>query len=166
MSEVFNKAVEYATRAMAKDGHVEPMLMAYTSDSIIVIPMVKLFGEDRDMTLADLIKIYFLTHRVESYVLMHEACLRHEPANGGRPRKVEAVMVVEVSRDAQSVSVHEVKRQPQVTLVPFPLKPGNLSGRLMALLPADDFTVEDVMVEIAESIVNSMGSTTLPRKYA
>ena len=163
---IFDRAVEYAKQTMVSDGNLMPVLMAYTSDEVIVIPMAKLFGENRDMTIADLLTIYFLLHGVTSYVLMHEAMLRHEPANGGKPRKVEAVMVVEVGREHQSVSVHEVVRGQGISIVPFPLKPGNLTGKLTSLLPKDDFTTEDVMFEIAESIVNAMGSKRLPLRYA
>lgn len=165
MSEIFNRAIDYATKTMVAEGTLNPMLMGYTEDEVFVIPMSRLFGENRDMTIADLLTIYFLSHGVTSYVLMHEASLRHEPANGGKPRQVEAVMVVEVSRESQAVSVHEVKRGTEVSLIPFPLKPGNLSGKLVSLLPLEGFTVEEPMLEIAESIVNSMGSRRLPLRH-
>lgn len=165
MSEIFDRAVLYAKKTIISDGNLMPVLMAYTSDEVIVIPMERLIGENRDMTIADLLTIYFLLHGVTSYVLMHEAMLQHEPANGGKPRKVEAVMVVEVGRGTQSVSVHEVVREP-LSIIPFPMKPGNLEGKLVSLLPKEDLAVEDVMFEIAESIINAMGSKRLPLRYA
>lgn len=165
-TKIFDRAVEFAKSSMESDGTLPPMLMAYTEESVIVIPLLRVVGPQGDMTLADLIKIYFLAQGVESYVLMHEAMLRHEPA-GGKPRRLEAVMVVEVSRDGQSISVHEVKRdQGKPWLEPYSLKKGELSGKLTSLLPPDDFTAEDALVEIAESVVLSMGCRKLPRMYA
>ena len=166
MSEIFQRAISYAKETIELDGRLPPILMAYTADSVIVIPMARLMGEERKM-ISDLLPAFFMAHGVTSYVMMHESWMNKEPVQGGKSQRLEVIMVIEVSREGTAANVHQIKREGlEIKLSPLDLGKGSMEGKLMSLLPAENAEFPDVCFEIAESIINSMGSRKLPLRYA